>query len=283
MTAAAHPGISRHTVLKSGAAGTFAASLFSTSSSAQNDDPATFVLVHPAWLGGWCWLKVAWRLRAHAHNVYTPTLTGLGERVHLAEPAIGLTTHIEDIVNPLEFEYLERVILVGNSSGGMVITGVADRIPERLAAVVYLDAFVPDDGQSLVDLLSPERRQGMESLVRTEGQGWLLPRFSLPPWEEIVRGPWGVTAGEDVAWMLSRLAPTPFKHFTDRVTLSNPTTAQLNRVYIRCSLFPQPVFDRHAKTAQEITGWQYRELATPHLPCITHPEKLTEVLLELAA
>jgi pimeloyl-ACP methyl ester carboxylesterase len=283
MTAADHPSISRRTILKSGAAGSVAASLLSSPSSAQNADPATYVLVHPAWLGGWCWPKVTARLRTHGHTVYTPTLTGLGERIHLADPAIGLATHIDDVVNLLEFEDLNRVILVGNSSGGMVITGAADRVPERLASVVYLDAFVPEDGQSLVDLLSPERRQGMEQLVNTEGQGWLLPRFGPLPWEEIVRGPWGVTAEEDIAWLLARLASTPFKHFTDPVTRSNPAVAQLNRVYIRCTLFPQPVFDRHAQMAQETAGWHYRELATPHLPYITHPEELSEVLLGLAA
>ena len=143
---------------------------------------ATFVLVHPAWHGGWCWRKVTPLVRAQGHEVHAPTLTGLGERAHLADPDISLATHIEDVVNVLEFEDLRRVILVGNSSGGMVITGVADRVPERLAQVVYLDAFVPEDGQSLVDLLSADHRQAMEALVKAEGQGWMLPRFApLPP------------------------------------------------------------------------------------------------------
>jgi pimeloyl-ACP methyl ester carboxylesterase len=244
---------------------------------------ATFVLVHPAWMGGWCWRKVSPLLRAAGHDVYAPTLTGLGERLHLADPAVGLATHVEDIVNVLEFEDLRRVILVGNSSGGMVITGVADRVPERLAAVVYLDAFVPDDDQSLVDLLSEQRRQAMEDLVKAEGQGWLLPRFAPPPWDEIVRGPWGVTADEDVAWMLARLAPTPFRHFTDRLTRSNPAAARVARVFVRCLLFENAAFDRHAEMARESAGWHYRELAAPHLPYVTHPADLTEILLELAA
>ncbi len=244
---------------------------------------ATFVLVHPAWLGGWCWRKVTSRLRTRGHDVYTPTLTGLGERVHLANEAISLATHVEDVVNVLEFEDLRRVILVGNSSGGMVIAGVADRVPERLAAVVYLDAFVPADGQSLVDLLPAGRRQAMEDLVKAEGQGWRLPRFAPPPWDEIVRGPWGVTADEDVAWMLARLAPTPFRHFTDRLTHSNPAVARVNHVFVRCRLFENAAFDRHAEMARESAGWRYREMATPHLPYVTHPAELAEVLLELAA
>ena len=119
---------------------------------------ATFVLVHPAWFGGWCWKKVSPLLRAQGHAVHTPTLSGLGERVHLARPEIGLDTHVDDVVNLLVYEDLHEVVLVSNSSGGMVITGAADRAPERIARLVYLDAFVPEDGQSLLDIIPPERR-----------------------------------------------------------------------------------------------------------------------------
>jgi pimeloyl-ACP methyl ester carboxylesterase len=245
----------------------------------------TFVLIHPAWFGGWCWSKVAPLLRAEGHRVHTPTLTGLGERSHLSDPKISLATHIEDIVNVLEFENLQRVILVGTSSGGMVITGVAERVPERLARVVYLDAFVPEDNQSLVDLLPADRRQAMEDLVKAEGQGWLLPRFAALPWETIVREMWGVTSDDDVRWLLARLRPTPFRHFTDPVRRTNPATANVGRVYIRCRQF-QPgkhTFDRHAAMAQRTVGWQHRELAAPHVPYVTHPVELAELLLNLAA
>lgn len=244
-----------------------------------------YALIHPAWFGGWCWSKVAPLLRAEGHRVHTPTLTGLGERSHLSDPGISLATHVEDIVNALEFEDLQRVILVGNSSAGMVITGVAERVPERLALVVYLDAFVPEDNQGLVDLLPAERRQAMEDLVRAEGQGWLLPRFALPPWETIVREMWGVTSDDDVNWMLPRLRATPFRHFIDPVRRTNPAAANVRRVYVRCRQF-QPgthVFDRHAAMAQRTAGWQHRELATPHVPYVTHPAELAKLLLDLAA
>jgi pimeloyl-ACP methyl ester carboxylesterase len=241
------------------------------------------VLVHPAWLGGWCWKKVAPLLRARGHEVYVPTLTGLGERVHLSDREIGLATHIEDVAKVLEFEDLKRVILVANSSGGMVITGVAERAPERLAQLVYLDAFVPESGQSLVDLLSPEKRKAMENFVKGEGQGWLLPRFAPLPWEKIIRDAWGVTSDDDITWMLPRLTPTPFRHFSDPVRRSNAAAAKVDRTFVRCRRFQQPAFDRHATAAQQTPGWRYRELATPHLPYITHPAELTEVLLDLAA
>ena len=125
----------------------------------------TFVLVHPAWFGGWCWRKVSPVLRARGHEVFAPTLTGLGERAHLASQKVGLEMHVEDVANVLEYEDLRQVILVGNSSGGMVITGVADRMPERIAHLVYLDAFVPEDGQSMLDIVPAERRPLMEALV----------------------------------------------------------------------------------------------------------------------
>src|SRR5687768_18076653 len=117
---------------------------------------ATFVLVHGAFVGGWCWRWVAPYLRGAGHDVYCPTLTGSGERVHLASPRVDLATHVEDVVNVLHYEDLRGVVLVGHSYGGMVITGAAERVSERLARLVYLDAFVPQDGQALADLLPPD-------------------------------------------------------------------------------------------------------------------------------
>jgi pimeloyl-ACP methyl ester carboxylesterase len=282
----ARTGPSRRSVLKSSAAGAVAASGWSSRSSAQGGDRMIFVLVHPAWFGGWCWSKLTPLLRDRGHDVYTPTLTGLGERAHLANPEISLATHIEDIVNVLEFEDLQRVILVGNSSGGMVVTGVADRVPKRLAQVIYLDAFVPGDGQSLVDLLPPDRRQAMDHLVKLEGQGWLLPRFAPLPPEKILRDIWGVTSDDDVSWALARLRSTPFRHFTDPVKLTKPATADVGRVFIRCQQFlpgKHPAFDRHLAMAQQTRGWRARAIETPHLPYVTHPAELADVLLDLAA
>jgi pimeloyl-ACP methyl ester carboxylesterase len=285
MVSPASAGPSRRTVLKSSAAGAVATTGWCSPSSAQGVAKAIFVLVHPAWLGGWCWRKVTPLLRDRGHDVYTPTLTGLGERAHLANPEISLATHVEDVVNVLEFEDLHRVILVGNSSGGMVITGVADRVPTRLAQVVYLDAFVPGDGQSLVDLLPPDRRQAMENLVKVEGQGWLLPRFAPLPPEKILRDSWGVTSDDDVSWALARLRPTPFRHFIDPVNLTKPAAADVGRVFIRCQQFlpgKHPAFDRHLAMARQTPGWRAHAIETPHLPYVTHPAALADVLLDLA-
>jgi pimeloyl-ACP methyl ester carboxylesterase len=242
-----------------------------------------FVLVHPAWHGAWCWKKVVPFLQKHGHNVFTPTLTGLGERSHLAHAEIGLDVHVSDLVNVLKYEDLRDVVLVGHSSAGAVITGVADRAPAHIAHVVYVDAFVPENGQSVLDLVAPERRQLMEALVKTEGNGWLLPRFAPPPWETIVRDMWGVTDDGDVRWMLERLDPTPFGHFKDPVRRTNPAAENLACTYIRCRRFQSARFDQHAEVARRTARWRYRELPTSHHPAITAPDKLADLLLELAS
>ena len=244
-------------------------------------DKNVFVLVHPAWHGAWCWKKLVPFLRNAGHDVITPTLTGLGERSHLLNREIGLQTHVKDIVNVLTYADLSAVILVGHSASGVVITGVADAVPERIEQLIYLDAFVPEDGQGVIDLLAPERRQVLEGLVKAEGDGWLLPRFAPPPWETIVRNMWGVH-DEDVPWMVSRLGPTPFKHFTDPVQRSNPSAERLRRSYVRCLDFPNPRFDRHAEMARGNPAWSYRELPAPHHVFVTMPGETAQLLLELA-
>jgi len=243
---------------------------------------ATFVLVHPAWFGGWCWDKVAPQLRAHGHQVHTPTLTGLSERAHLASPDVGLATHVDDVAAVVLFDDLRDVVLVGSSSTGTVITGVAARIPDRIASLVYLDAFVPADGQCTRDLLSLERRAALDSLVETEGDGWLLPRFAPPPWLTIVRDMWEITDEVDIEWVLPRLRPTPYRHFTDPVQLGGTNLDGIDRLYVRCPRQPAP-FDAFAEAARSSRAWRYEELDTPHLPFITHPDLVTALLLDTAS
>jgi pimeloyl-ACP methyl ester carboxylesterase len=241
---------------------------------------ATYVLVHGGWHGGWCWKKIVPLLRAHGHEVFTPTLTGLGERSHLAHPLVDLETHVTDVVNVLVYEDLSDVILLGHSNGGTLITAVAERVPERLAHLIYLDAFVPEDGQATIDLV--EAPPGaFEARARTDGFGWLLPSLRPMPWNEFIRDVWGVTDEADQRWMLERLGPTPFKVFTDPVRRTNPAAEALPRTYIRCLYnAPMAAFDRFAEAAKTTPGWHYRELATPHEPFITHPEELANLLLD---
>ena len=246
-------------------------------------EPTTFVLVHPAWHGGWIWKKVVPLLRKRGCLVFAPTLTGLGERHHLASPEIGLDIHVDDIVNVLKYEDLHDVVLVGHSSSGVVITGVADRAPERIAQVVYLDAFVPEDGQSVFDLVAPERRQAMEGLVKTEGMGWLLPRFAPASLGHDRARHVGCHRHEDARWIVDRLGPTPVRHFKDPVRRTNPAAEALRRVYVRCRQFPSARFDQHAEMARRTALWSYRELAAPHHPAVTMPEQVADLLLDLAS
>jgi pimeloyl-ACP methyl ester carboxylesterase len=246
---------------------------------------ATFVLVPGAWHGGWCWKRVTALLRAASHEVFAPTLTGLGERSHLAGPNVNLSTHILDVENLLTFEDLERVILVGHSYAGMVITGVAERAPDRLAQLVYLDAFVPEDGQALVDIMAPEpqQRAAMEERVRTEGHGWSLPSLRPGPWEPFLREHWRITDEADLRWIMARLDPHPYATMTEAVRRANPTAAALPRTYVRCALVPHPHFDRFAATAKRAgSGWRYREVASGHDAMVTAPHEVAALLLELA-
>jgi pimeloyl-ACP methyl ester carboxylesterase len=244
---------------------------------------AVFVLVHPAWFGGWCWKKLVPLLEEHGHRVQTPTLTGLGERCHLAHPGVVMQTHVDDVVNVLTYEDHREVILLGTSSSGAVVSGVADRVPERISQLVYVDAFVLENGQALWDLIPPHRRPPMEALVETEGFGWLLPRFSAEPWEQFARQAWQVTDEADLSWMLARLRPTPFGHYTGPVRLVNPAAGRLPRTYIRCCRWPNPSFDRYAQAASQDPCWRLLQLESSHLPYITNPHELASMLLDLTA
>jgi pimeloyl-ACP methyl ester carboxylesterase len=222
---------------------------------------ATIVIVHGWWSGGWYFQAIARRLRAAGHEVYTPTVTGVGERVHLASPDIRLETHVLDIVNVLEYEDLHDVVLVGYSYGGMVVTPVADRVPGRVARVVYLDAFVPRDGESLADIM-PELTAQMEEIAREVGEGWRVPRDPPHP----------------------RKTAQPIGPFRDRVSLRSPDAAALPRTYVLFSAntFPHaPVMARMARRAAE-AGWRVLDLPWDHVAPETEEAALAELLDEVA-
>jgi pimeloyl-ACP methyl ester carboxylesterase len=246
-------------------------------------DMATFVLVHGAWHGGWEWRKLERPLRAAGHGVFSPTLTGLGERAHLAHSGIGLVTHVQDIVSFLEYEDLTGVTLVGHSYGGNVISGVAERVPERLHHLVYLDGFVPRDGESLVDLLPPEVQREFEDRVQTEGEGWLIPSRFPEPWETALRDHYGVTDEADLRWMVPRMRPHPFKTMTDPIRLGNPAAGALPRTYIRCTQYPNAALSRFAEAARTPgSGWNSLELAAGHDAMVSVPDELADLLLGIA-
>lgn len=231
---------------------------------------ATYVLVPAGWAGGWQLKGVGSILQAAGHEVYRTTLTGLGERVHLANPNVGMETHIQDIVNLFEYEMLDNVLLMGDSYGGAVITGVAERIPQHIRHLIYFDAYVPKDGESLGDLLGSTIREMMVAAANAAGQGWSVPYYTL-------------NAG--------RFTPHPVKSIYYHFTVDNPLAAALPRTFIHCTVRrPEPVYDRAlapiremAQQAQNDPAWRYRELAADHTNCWeTHPQEIADLLMEVA-
>jgi pimeloyl-ACP methyl ester carboxylesterase len=176
--------------------------------------------------------------------------------------------------NVLTDEDRHDVILVGHSNGGTLITAVAERAPDRLGHLVYLDAFVPEDGQATIDLIPPPQRAEWETRVREEGYGWLLPSLRPEPWEAILRDFWQVHYEAERHWMIERLVPTPYKVFTDPVRRGNPAAAALPRTDIECMGNPVRAFARFAAMARRTPEWRYRELATTHESFVLAPEEL---------
>ena len=234
---------------------------------AQTQKPATttkptIVIVHGAWGGSWAFRKVEALLREKGYNVYRPQLTGLGERVHLSRPDIGLSTHITDVANTILYEDLHDVILMGHSYGGMVITGVADRLPDRISRLVYVDAFVPNDGESVM------------SLASTRGD-WMKPMikggYMVPPWVKPYQPP-------------PHDEPQPLKTFTEPLSLKNKTALKIPATYIlTVDAGKEPKDDDfwpHAQRAKE-RGWPILQLTADHNAQWSAPEALVEMLTRI--
>lgn len=232
---------------------------------------ATYVLIHGAWHGGWCWRIVARALRRAGHEVYAPSLTGLGERKHLARPDIDLETHIRDVVGLLEMEGLGDVILVGHSYGGMVVTGAADRAAGRIRELVYLDAFVPESGKCLLDYVIPERAARMKE--EGERTGMVTP----PPMSL-----WGLTRREHLEFVGPREVKHPYAAMAQKIRLVHPRElARLPRTFIYCSSPATGSFDQFAAKYRDDPAWRFHELPTGHDAMLLMPEEVTRMLLML--
>src|SRR5215218_4907956 len=191
---------------------------------------AVYVFVGGAWLGGWCWQPIARRLREAGHEAYPVTLTGLGERSHLSDPEVNLNTHITDVVNLIEVEDLRDVVLLGHSYAGIVVTGAADRIPERIAQLVYLDSEPVPDGLAFLETQPPEIRQHTQPVVTKHGDGWRLP---MPSWDELenVYGASLEGLGEQQRELMrSRAVSQPFGTYTQPLRLANAARGVLPKL-----------------------------------------------------
>ena len=227
---------------------------------------ATFVLVHGAWHGGWCWKKISGLLGAEGHQVYTPTLTGLGERSHLLSQEIDLEMHIQDIVSMLEYEDLTDVTLVGHSYGGMVITGVADKERKRLSHIVYVDAFLPEMEKSLQDYVSIS----FEQIAKSKGSEWQVPLLGGS-----LEG-FGITKQDDIDWMTSRIGPQPLKTFTQRLHLSTAPDPSLKKTYIQLT-DNRPHFNDSLSRAKRQGFQMYSLLSGGHDAMVTQPAALANI------
>lgn len=237
--------------------------------------PMIFVLVHGAWHGGWCWSRVAEKLRSAGHVVYTPTCTGLGERSHLLSSDITLQTFVQDIINVLVWEDLHHVVLVGHSFGGLTITGVADAVPERIQKLVYLDAFILESGVSTLDALPPNIIEKLEAGV--EKAGGPVPVL-LPPRLEAL----GLTEADDIAFEEGRLTPHPYNTYRTVLQLKNPVGNNLPAAYVHCV---EPEFMAVRSSFDWVranTSWQVETLPAGHCALVSHPEQVTQALLALA-
>jgi len=234
---------------------------------------ATYVLVHGAWHGSWCWKRVRKALQNAGHEVFTPTLTGIGERSHLNSPSVNLSTHIADVVNLFRWEEISNVILCGHSYAGFVISGVADRIPERIRALVYLDAFVPESGECLFDLVPPEQARDTRHQAQTTGDGWKVAPISGEIFHVNPR---------DLAWMNAQCTPQSIACFEERVELTEGLGRIRDVTHILATGFregsPFPVSHQRAVAR----GWKLHTIASGHDVMLDAPDELTAFLLEFA-
>lgn len=233
---------------------------------------ATFVLVHGAWHGSWCWKRVRKQLQAEGHEVFTPTLTGVGERSHLISPQVNLDTHVADVVNLIRREELADVVLCGHSYGGCVITGVADRIPERLCALVYLDAFILENGQSLHDVLPRAVGEAQVRGATESGDGWRVPPITAEFFQVNL---------DDRAWVDRQCTPQPLATFQQRLRLDGtfPAAKCTHILATGYEHSPFPPFHEIAKAK----GWKTLTIDCGHDVMLDRPADLAAMLKGAAA
>ncbi len=235
---------------------------------------ATFLFVHGAWHGGWCWSRVLQRLHRAGHVAHAPTMTGLGDRRHLSSPDITLETHIQDFVNVIEYEDLDDIVICGHSFGGFVATAVADRVADRVAGLVYLDAFVPEDGQSAFDISPAWRNAEILEAARDHGDGWRVPPAHVERWVE---------DPADRAWVEARVTPHPLASMRGRVHLTGALDRIGYRAYILAEKYkPSPFWQFHDRL-QSDPAWHVTRLPTLHDAMISMPDALAEILERAAA
>ena len=228
---------------------------------------ATFVLVHGAWHGGWCYSRVARLLRNKGYDVLTPTLTGLGERSHLASPTINASTHIQDVLNVVAFEGLDDIVLVGHSYGGQIITAVADAVPDKIRSLVYLDAFVGEDGKSIFDMDAPSATAAYIDMAQSNGG------HTVPPLPAAIFG----VNSTDQAWVDSRCTPGSLATWSERLPLTGRHKSITDRSYVFATGWNGPFRPTYERVRAQ-GGWQTYEFDCGHDVMVDMPQETADVL-----
>jgi pimeloyl-ACP methyl ester carboxylesterase len=240
---------------------------------------STYLLVHGSWHDGRCWDRVVPLLETAGHRVFAPTLTGYGDKAHLLGPEVGLDTHVDDVVGLIEEEDLTDELLVGHSYAGLVVTSVANAVPDRIAHLVYLDAMVPEDGETAVDVMPVS--QFLIHQAKSSPSGWRIPPM---PEQPAPYGLFGVTDPDDVAWLRTTLSDMPVLCLQQPVHLDDPATRAIRRTHIHNTVAPDGIVSRPVPALQPNgEPSEVRELPTGHDSMITMPVELSELLLEVAS
>ena len=272
MAATNDPSFTRRKVLASAGAGAGAAALGGTPALAQTGQPKTFVLVHGGWHGGWCWRRVADLLEKQGHKVFTPTLTGVGERSHLMSKDINLDIHITDLVNVFKWEYLKDVCLVVHSYGGWPGSGALEQIGDRVSSIVWLDAFKPENGQRGIDFASEFSRKALQEAVEKGEPGRRGPKAEAFFVNE-----------KDRAWVDSKLTPQPNGVALQPIKLTGAREKVAKKTYIRAVKYPQPAFDKAYADCKADKTWKtFETTAAGHDVMVDAPEWLVEILLQVS-
>jgi pimeloyl-ACP methyl ester carboxylesterase len=269
MTQSNEASVTRRGVLASATVGASAAALGGMQAMAQTSAQKTFVLVHGAWHGGWCWRRVSDLLEKKGHKVFAPTMTGLGERSHLMSKDVVLDTHIADIVNVVKWEDLEGICLVAHSYGGFPVSGALEQVLDRVSSVVYLDAFMPEDGQRGLDVASDFSRKGtLEAIAKGEAS-------RPPPKAETFH-----VNEKDRAWVDSKLTAQPVGVALAPIKLTGAREKVAKKTYIRAPVYPQPAFDKYYAAKKADASWRTYEVDGGHDVMVDRSERLVEILLE---
>jgi pimeloyl-ACP methyl ester carboxylesterase len=234
--------------------------------------PCTFILVHGAWMGGWAWSRLVPLLEEQGHQVYAPTLTGLAERGNLLSKDVNLSTHIDDIARLLIAEDLQDVVLVGHSYGGMVISGVADQMAERIKSFVVLDGFVPTSGKAMREYWPAS------IMAHLDKEASLSGGVSVPPLPAQSRA----VASENREWVDKQTTPQPYGTFNEVIRLTGARDQIANKTYIRALKFRSHPFDAFVKQLQSEAGWRVLTIESSHVPMVDDPAPLAELLAQTA-